>query len=286
VFNANSGVMDGYSRYTDIPSFESDGTFTVNCDVTTGIRNIYVIANSHRSDWSNITNEDIFLNEIASLENESIGNWLMRGAILQEVIEIESDNTIAISLERIVARVSLESIKTNFSGTPYAGESLENVKVYLLNAVGDYMLWRESSVEDGTIFNKQKLDDSGFGQSDMLFDSIDTKIGDAGYQVSHIFHTFENDIQGDNSDCITKLIIQGDLNGTTYYYPININQEGYGYSAENGHYGVKANYRYNYNVTINRPGTTDPNKDINKEVITLYCTIANWRGIISNDVEF
>jgi hypothetical protein len=77
----------------------------------------------------------------------------------------------------------------------------------------------------------------------------------------------------------TRLVIQADLNGTTYYYPININRVGFGYSESNDHMGIKRNTSYSVEVTITRPGSLDPDSTLEFGTLTADITVLDWKTI-------
>ena len=84
----------------------------------------------------------------------------------------------------------------------------------------------------------------------------------------------------------TRLVIQGDLNGNTYYYPISINREGFGYSSVNGHCGVKRNTSYKLDVTICRPGSTDPDEILEYGTLSTNLNVLDWVTLPVVQVQF
>ena len=140
------------------------------------------------------------------------------------------------------------------------------------------------------LFNKGKLvndDVNSFVMRDMIYDSIGENINDLGYNKPHYFYCYENlNAHEDLSTRFTRLVIQADLLGNTYYYSININQEKYGHSIINGHYGIKRNTLYKLNVTIKRPGSTNPDEPM--EMGSMDCTLKrlNWNNTIVAQPEF
>ena len=184
----------------------------------------------------------------------------------------------------------MASIKTQFTGTPWAGSSLSNVKIYLINAAGDKLYHDGSDQPAPVILNNKKAvatDINACTMTGMLYDEIAASITDTGYNTAHSFYCYENLVESETAaKKFTKLIIQGDLNGHTYYYPISINREGFGYTSENGHAGVKRNTAYTINVTILRPGSLDPDTPVEHGTMKATLNIANWVTVPTVNVIF
>jgi hypothetical protein len=82
------------------------------------------------------------------------------------------------------------------------------------------------------------------------------------------------------------MVLQGNLDGVTYYYPIPVNQPGYGYTSTNGHYGVRRNCSYSYGITITRPGSLDPDEPIVPGTLELSIGVSEWNVIPHFHKEF
>lgn len=274
VFNAageNAGELDAYKRFT-----ASDGITNLQLKATTGNKKIYVIANSHRPDWKGINTLAAFQAVQTSLQKDDVKNFIMTGNI---DVTLQATTSVNIPISRLTARVQLASIKTAFAGGPYAGLKLTNVKVFLLNVHGVKNL-HDGNITTPVILNSKVLngtDVNGCTMLGMLYDAVTPAIDDTGYQTPHYFYAYENTLEAEAADNrFTRLVIQADLNGKTYYYPVNINREGYGYVASNGHKGVKRNTAYEINVTIMRPGSTDPDKPIQYGTLNVSLNVQNW----------
>ena len=101
----------------------------------TGERLIAVCANSRKEvmDWTAINSLSYLKNLSVSLESESIGHPFMSG--IAEVSAGKNDKHKTLDLQPLLSTVELRSISCDFEGRPYAGEVLEDVKVYLTASV-------------------------------------------------------------------------------------------------------------------------------------------------------
>lgn len=282
VFNKEGdkdGLLDAYQLFT------GDNLTNINIKATTGKKIIYVIANSPKENWYDINTLDNFITNVANLKTESLKNFIMTGSVTSILQPITS---LSISISRLVAKIELQGIKTNFNGTPYNGCELTNVKVFLMN-VNSNKYYYNGLMDNNTILNNKGfiIDDvNDCKMENMLYDEINIDINDDGYSTRHYFYAYENLVcLADNPD-VTKLVIQADLNGTTYYYPVSINQENYGYNPDNGHFGIRRNTQYSISITISRPGSLDPNTPLEHGVLNSSLNILDWETSVSAPNEF
>ena len=285
IFNSegeNVGELDAYKRFENPTSLSN-----LEMKATVGKKEIYIVANSHRANWNGVVKLSDFKEQIVDLKDENLKNFVMTGYV-QKMLDPTA--TVSVELERVAAKVVLESLKTDFANTSYSGMSLSNIKVYLTNVHSrkHFSDGREPNI--GTILNDKRLvaaDTAACAMRGALADVISGTVGDAGHSVQHTFYAFENLAESETSSLrFTRLVIQADLNGKTYYYPVNVNQPYFGYVAGNGHKGIKRNTEYRISVTIKRPGATDPDATILFGTLSATVTIARWESTAIANPEF
>lgn len=283
-YGTDNGVLDAYRRF----SGNDLGNLTnLEVTATTGEKEIYVIANSHIDDYTGIMNISDYRNIISSLNKEFISSFTMTGHIKTT---LGLTTNIGVSLKRLVSRIGITGIKTSFANTPYAGQSITDVKIYLINVKGDKILYSGNATPQQKTLNLSQAvaeDINSCTQTGLLYDEITPSISDAGYTQSHYFFCYENSIESESdSEKFTRLVIEGVLNGKKYYYPININQQGYGYIESNGHHGIMRNTVYTISVTIFRPGSTDPDKPLTLGSVKTNISIENWNTTPTSNINF
>ena len=281
----DAGMLDAYKAFSG-----NELTTLSNLEIktTTGKKHIYAVANSHRDDnWKGVRTLNDFKAQIASLQLEQAKNFTMVGNV---DAQLQATTSVTFSISRLVSRIQLASVKTSFAGTPWEGSSLKNVKVYIINAAGDKLYHNGADQSTPTVLNSKKMveaDVNASAMTGMLKDDIQTNISDAGYNTLHSFYCYENVIDAETDvKRFTKLVIQADLNGKTYYYPISINREGFGYESSNGHMGVKRNTSYAVNVTILRPGSLDPDTPVEHAALKTSLNVVNWATVPTVNVTF
>ncbi len=287
VFRADgedAGVLDAYKKLSAEELVSLSG---IEMRTTTGKKVIYAVANSHDEDWSSVKSLSDFQKMMASLQKEDEEDLVMVGSV-EETLKVTTSVTISVS--RLVAKINLKVVRTDFSGTPYEGMPLENVKVYLTNVRGSKSY---ASGDEGTsplILNSKGLsagDVSGCKNGKILYAELPDDVDNVSRDFDCRFYCYENMIGAESNDAkFTRLVIEGELNGKKYYYPININREGFGYSSDSDHYGIRRNTSYYLDVTICRPGSTDPDEVLEYGTLTASVNVKDWVTMPFVEVQF
>lgn len=266
----DDGMLDGYRKFTGT---ELATLANLEVKTTTGRKMIYAVANSHRENWAGVMTRSAFESQIADLYEDDVKDFIMIGG-KEETLQMAS--TVVFSIRRMVARVQLNSVVAAFDGTPYEGYALENVKAYLTNVQGQKYLF-DGSGENLKLLNSKKYvpgDMAGCTMQGMLYDELAASIDDAGHNVAHYFYCYSNNrTEETETDRFTRLVIEGELNGTTYYYPIALK-------------GVERNCCYSIDVRIQRPGSLDPDKDVELGTLDLELEVLGWNSLPGSTVEF
>lgn len=263
--------LDAYSRFTGA------GLEDLTLSTTTGQKIICVIANSHTDSYSGITDLASFRTLITDLRDERLGDFTMYGET-KENLGINA--TVNISLSRFVARVDIAYIKTRFEGTPYEGMTLDNCRLFLANASGDMLVSGGIPPENPLVLNRNGLVEEDAGstaETGLIMDVIPGEIGNSGYSTPHFLYCYSNETEDIATS--TRLVLQADLDGVTYYYPIPVNQPGYGDPETYGHTGIRRNTAYSYGITITRPGSPDPMTPLEPGDMELSVEVADWTFI-------
>jgi len=178
-----------------------------------------------------------------------------------------SGGTASLTLEPLLSRIVLRSVACDFTGTSHEGESLENACAYLLNVNSSATLTSDSP-SGQTVLNSTRLsraDLEAMAHPEMLYHDIGT-IGRERRSLDLEFYCYPNILGSESLGLeFTRLVLQGDLGGRTFYYPVNINQEGFGYSS--GPKGIDRNVSYVVDMTLTREGSDDPDVPLPPSVV-------------------
>lgn len=270
--NSDRYPTDTYKHLTseDIPYLTD-----IPIRTTVGKKIICVIANSHISDseLKDIKDYNSFKSLVTDLKNENVNNWSMYG---EKECELEANTEVSISLTRFVAKISLSQLNINFENTPYQNSDC-TVKAYLTNVIGQKIIWDGDNTDKVLIYNKEKNDNSTINFHNESIIKEDLMLINNKLKETHYFFCYENTIEKENSNLeYTRLVIELSLDGHTYYYPININQINYGYQQEYDHHGIQRNTEYDIKLTIEHPGSSDPNVPITTNDYHFDIIVTPW----------
>ena len=89
-------------------------------------------------------------------------------------------------------------------------------------------------------------------------------------------------------DEVKHIMFIADLDGVTYYYPIPVNQAGYGLTEpdEETVSGISGNCVYSYGITVTRPGSLDPDTPLVPGTLELSLNVNAWDVIPHFDKVF
>lgn len=197
-----------------------------------------------------------------SLGMENPSQPVMSG---ETVISAGEEGPWNIVLEPVMSKVEVVGLSVKLKGD-YAGKRLTNVQAYLTGVNASCQPMRRDGFRPVEILNNGRLKTSDMDK--MAFPSILCRTpgilremgGEVTYQTFSLY-CYPNDVSAESAGSpFTRLVIQGDIDGQTYYYPIPINRPGYGYAA--GREGICRNVNYVMDIHITRPGSLSPDQDM------------------------
>lgn len=285
IFRNTPSTSPDYQKLDTYKRFSGSALDDLTVTTTTGPKTICIIVNEHTNAFKGVTDLTKFRALVTNLKDELIGSFTMYGET-EETLGITA--SVSLSVKRLISRVGVTSIRTDFAGTPYADMTLSNIKLYLVNAHAQKVIYNNaSSPSTPLVYNTAKLvgnDANSTKEANLIYEPLTGTISDTGISSPYFFYCYSNETN-DVASC-TKLVLQGDLDGVTYYYPIPVNQENYGYTSSNGYYGIRRNTTYSYGITVTRPGSLDPNTPLVPGDIDLTVNIDDWATIPHFDKEF
>lgn len=189
----------------------------------------------------------------------------------------------SIQVRRLTGKVSIGSITPNFSPfSYYHDKEFKLVAIYLTNVNPEVNIQNVQQSNDAraTADPSQWLNQRGYASSssdDLLyedFSSISLANGTT-HAVDCYFYPFPNSTTTDNTSMdgaftarYTRLVIETILDGTTYYYPINIIGDDSKLQA-NTHYTIG-------NVSITGPGALTPEGPLDKSNVGFTIDVQPW----------
>lgn len=254
---------DDAMRLDSYCSIDSPSTslFTVNSGA--GEKHIVVLANfpSERLTVSDFWNLDALENVRCRIQDEDPSYPTMSGECHFCAGE---DGYNPIQLTPVLSDICVDFIDCNFSGRGYRSRTLENASVYLTNISASSEILRQDGFHITELENSGYLDErflAGMSHPEMIRRSITP----GQWSPTDLYCYPNDDADGMLGSPHTRLVLQGDIDGKTYYYPVEINQKGFGYTS--GTPGVSRNIKYSYSFNITRKGSTDPDVLVDPEEI-------------------
>jgi len=230
-----------------------------------GEKELVIIANcsSHTFVYDEMTDYDALEELRWDLKDEDPSHPVMSGTAH---FCAGDEAPVTVQMTPLLANVCLDFIKCDFTGRGYKSKGLDNASVYLTNVSASCDVLRQTGFRITDLANQGRLDTEYLSTvkcPEML--CYDGVILDY-WKPIQLYCYPNNSEEGLMGSPRTKLVIQGDIDGETYYYPIDINQEGFGYSG--GPYGLNRNIKYSYGIVITRKGSKDPDISVGPEKVT------------------
>ena len=253
-FNADSlGWLECYQYIEEIENC------SINITSTEGKKHSYIYANV------NLSKDDIAAVKTAEdleklschLEDVQRGMPPMTG-----FASIDSGCGACAEMRNLLSEIELKSICCDFSGTSYEGESITDARIYLTDVNAEVSLSGKSK-HVRRVINAGRLcpdDLDRFADPEMIARDLGQDIGKNRIIAGITLYCFHNDSSEDGPGSpFTRMILEGRIQGTTYYWPITINRD-------NGGNGISRNCRYVYDLTIRRKGCLDPEGEIDEDI--------------------
>lgn len=262
-FNA-IGELEGYRN--------ADNATSVTIVASSGEKTIWAVVNA--PSMEQITSLAAFQEAMSNLTDNALDSFVMSGAYTGDVAD---GATIAITVKRLVARVSIAKISAKYPDTAaYQGKTLKVKGIYMINVSGsvDYA----GTSEPGSWLNKLAHTDAA-GDA-YLYDELDRTIENNGsYEAEHIFYPYPNSIAGSVKDLAADergnwsprrsiLCVEVEFGGEVGYYPVEMPV-------------IERNKRYVIDelVLTRRPGSV-PYDPIETGDATVSIEVSDWDATI------
>lgn len=179
-----------------------------------------------------------------------------------------------LTMRRVSCEVHLRSLRCDFKGKPYEGEELSGIQVYLTNANASCRIWNDPGTAS-RIINQGRLvmeDVARFKDPSLIWQKIEEDVGDIGTMLDIRLRCYPDSAQEEGPGTpFTRLVIEGILDGDTWYWPIDINRDG-----ESSHQGLESNCVYTYDIVLTRKGSADPDTAIRTDEAAITMEVEKW----------
>lgn len=277
IFDDDSlGKLDSYRHFDSPVSFRFKGASGNGAKIAAVTANVP----AEKFCWDNVSSLQALRSLTMLLEEESIQSPVMSG-----ICRMQAGYTggADINLSTLGSRISLRSIRCDFSGMPYEGQRLEDVKAYLVNASGSVPVIPDTEYVPGVWLDRGRaVTADTAGMKGILYGEIPGSIGPETLAPGLEFYCYPNEMETESFGMpFTRLVIEGKLMGRTCYYPININRAGFGFAG--GIQGLSRNTAYYIDLSIFRAGTDDPDAPAEAGMAAVTGNVLPW---FENDADF
>ena len=264
-----------FNEKSEIESYAkgSESTFTVN--VTTGRK--YFIALANCPDLGKeIDTRDALLATVSRLQDNSPAALQMVGETT--VSEVKANQAVSITVKRLVSKVVIQNVKTDFSSPYLAGLEFKITGIYLINVVASNNYAMSQKREEYEWVNKLRLD-SGNPAAALTQDTgLNITVTKADpYTTAHTFYAYPNPVMenytsGEWSLRKTRLVVETTLGGTLGYYSLELP-----ILERNKIYTIT-------DLTVTKRGTVNPYEPVVTTDAKFTITVVDWETGTSSSV--
>ena len=190
---------------------------TAQLTATSGERTVWALVNAPA--LKDVSTESELKAKVSQLGDNKTDAFVMSGSTQQE---LKDGGTVPVTVKRIVSRVSVKKISTDFQYS-LAQETLTIDGIYLINVAGDNTYAADGT--PGTWVNQLGHKDSGLDA--LLYDKLSsTTVNNAKpYTKEHVFYPYPNPTKDDVYDATWKprhtlLVVEVTFEKKKGYYPV------------------------------------------------------------------
>lgn len=260
--------LDCYQRVEKPENWEGD------VSSSSGDRIINICANSQleRDEWPWIRSQDALKKITVSLELESRTSPFMSGEATVSATKGRPYYT-DILMRPAVSEICLRSLCCDFTGKPYSGEKLTDIKVYLTNINAECGMLSDGDISPTRLINVGRLCEEDlelFADPGLVYQELAGTVGKSPVRPDIRLWCYPSNVPEESPGTpYSRLVIEGKISGSTYYWPININRE-------DEDRGISRNRRYTFDVRITRKGSTDPDIPVNADNMEITFNSEPW----------
>ncbi len=272
VFTFNSdgtGYLDSYQHHEHFSGQD------LEIRSQSGEKEVFICINGQkdRYDWASISSRSSLDEIYIDLKQERRDALCFTG----EGNAIAGNGTeYLMELRSMSSEIVLNSIRCDFRGKSYEGETITDVRVYLTNVNSRCRITDDGDIIPLEIINCGGLDledISDIAEPDMVFQEMKEDIGISKTFTDMSFICYPNACRTESPGTpFTRLVIEGKIKGETFWWPIDINrQEG------NEEPGIHRNMSYIFDVMITRKGSSDPDIVLETDTVISHMSIMPWK---------
>ena len=263
--------LDAYQRIEgDVPA-AADGASR------SGRKWLAVLANSpnDRYEWADIRSLDALRSRCVRLQDEDPERPQLSALVS---VGTGSARSIPVALKPYSARIEVTGLRCDFSGQPYQGARLEDVRIYLTNVntaapvLGDTLSAPTDFVNAGRL---QESDLARFLHPEIVSIRLTDPVGANPVRPATVLQCYANTAAETGVGTPpTRLVIEGLLEGQRSYWPVEIGRGAY--AVPGAASGIEAGCTYRLDITLTRRGLPDPDGRLEPGTLEARLQVSPW----------
>lgn len=208
VYVFNGGRLEDYQN--------AGAAMTAQLTATSGERTVWALVNAPA--LNNIETESELVAKVSQLTDNKTDGFVMSGYTSQE---LKDGGTVPVTVKRIVSRVSIKKISTEFQYA-LAQESMTIDGIYLINVAADNTYSADAT--PAVWVNQLGHKDNGYDK--FLYDGVGTTVNNSNpYTNEHVFYPYPNPTVNDTYESTwaprhTMLVVEVTFENKKGYYPV------------------------------------------------------------------
>ena len=228
-------------------------TTSVSLTCRNGEKHLVALVNSNTLNDVK-TLEDLSKRKL-DLKNMSVGNEVMLGHLFDT---LKVDKKVLLTVDRLAAMVVINKLGVSFVSQQYFQKPVKIKAIYLINAAGE----RSYMTDEPTTFWYNEGGYDPLTCPDVIYDELEDEVIISGSQASYKAHYFYCYPNGQEKP--TRLVIETEIDGETFYYPINIGT-------------ILAGNKYICSLNIRNLGSYSPDVLVEEGTVTAMFTVSSWK---------
>lgn len=248
----SEGYIEAYGQGTS-------STLSLSC--IAGSKDIVALVNAQP--LSDVKSLDDLMERKSYLTDNQTGSFVMEGHL---PYTLTASSAVEIPVVRIAARVVVSEVAVDFELEQHKNMDFVLKDIYLLNVAGDRTYLNVSVPEKW--HNKMKKDpEAPTLAAASLTETLVTE--SSPYDETHYLYCYPNSVTEDTSGGewsprFTRLVVEAELGGRMYYYPVSFDK------------GLKSNTSYDVKLTITKPGSSSPDDPVDNVAASFNVEVQPW----------
>ena len=237
----------------------SQGVYSISC--STGQKEVVALVNAKPlTDVKSMTDLE---GRKTLLTDNAADSFVMEGRTKPQ---LRNNSAVDIDVYRVAARIAVTEVTVDFELDQHDNQTFQIKEMYLINVAGERTFLSYCEVSKWhNMLRKEKDAPSilGVTLSD-VYASIDKPYNETHYLYCYPNRTEEDVTGGAWSARKTRLVVEAELGGKLYYYPVTIKD------------GILSNTSYEIKLKITRPGSSSPDKPVDSMTAGMTIDVQPW----------